>query len=252
MRKLVVSLAGLAMLVGCAPGPGGPADGAHLTGQWIVTSINGAPTLENARPTLELADGQASGSASCNRWSAAATQDGAALTIGLAAMTEMACEEAVMSQEAAFAAALARVTQVRASGANRELLDADGQVVLVLEPAPVVPDLPLEGTTWQLQTLVDADAASSTISGTTVTMTISGGVLSGRACNTFTGPVTFSGDDGLTIGPLATTRMACGEDEMRQEDTVLATLEAATTFAITGSVLSIKAPDGTALDFRGQ
>ena len=98
--------------------------------------------------------------------------------------------------------------------------------------------------------VIAQEAISSPVAGSTVTMSITDGQLSGKACNTFRGPVTVDGDS-VKAGPLMSTRMACASaDENAQEHTVLSILEAATTYTIEGSTLTLKAADGTGLEFR--
>ncbi|MEZ4770062.1 MAG: META domain-containing protein [Caldilineales bacterium] len=71
------------------------------------------------------ADGTASGSDGCNRFSTTYTQDGASLTIDQPmASTMMACEDAVMTQASAYMAALAATTGFL--GGDRQLVLTEG------------------------------------------------------------------------------------------------------------------------------
>ena len=73
--------------------------------------------------------------------------------------------------------------------------------------------------------------------------------VSGSAgCNRFTGSFTTDGDR-LSIGPLATTRMACPEPQMRIEEAVLRTLAAARRWTQTDSTLVIETGTGDRLIF---
>jgi heat shock protein HslJ len=174
----------------------------------------------------------------------------------------MGCADpAAQHQEGAFIAALGVVHNVYRSESGNGLDLSDGRtgVVLTLIPAPVTADLPLEGTTWTLDSLISAPAGagqpgsvSSTTFGTPpVTITISGGALSGKACNSFGGTVTLSADNRIHVSQLESTAMACGDDEMTQEATVFATLAAIETYTIAGARLLLMAPDGTGLGFTG-
>jgi heat shock protein HslJ len=142
------------------------------------------------------------------------------------------------------------VAGVRAAGTGVELLDATGKAVLTLAPAPAESAKPLAGTTWQLSGIIANEAVTSPVAGTTVTLTITGDQLTGKACNTFSGPVTVDGSS-FKAGPLMSTKMACDNAaETSQETQVLTTLEAATRYAIEGNTLTLKAPDGTGLEFQ--
>jgi heat shock protein HslJ len=71
------------------------------------------------------------------------------------------------------------------------------------------------------------------------------GRLSGHtSCNRLTATYTLDGTK-LTIGPIATTRMRCGEREMEQEDRVLSALEAAATARVRpDGLLELRDADG--------
>ena len=63
-----------------------------------------------------------------------------------------------------------------------------------------------------------------------------GRVSGSGGCNQFNGPVSIEGSS-LTFGPLASTRRACTEALMNQEDRFFAALDAARTYRYDGSYL---------------
>ena len=75
-----------------------------------------------------------SGSAGCNTYEAGYVIDGDSITIDAPTMTEMACEDppGVMDQESAFVASLDSVTNYTMAGGILELLNADGQTLLLM------------------------------------------------------------------------------------------------------------------------
>ncbi len=255
MRKYLIMTMGLLALVAACSSPVPAAPGASaplLDGtSWTVTAINGTATIADHRPTIAFDGDRASGLASCNQFNAGFSQSGSTVKLTPGALTAMACSpEAVMTQEQAFTAALAAVAIVRSAGAGAELLDAAGKVVLALQPAPAETPKPLTGTTWQLSGILAEAAIASPVAGSTVTLQITGDQLSGKACNTFRGKVTVDGTS-FRAGPLMSTKMACANpDEGAQETAVLGALEAATSYAIAGSTLTLKADNGTGLEFR--
>ncbi len=249
MRKYWIATVGLiASLTACAaPTPAGPAP--QLSGtNWSVTAINGRPTIAAHPPTMTFTADQVSGTTGCNSYNAGYTLNGTALTIKPAAQTAMACEDAaVMTQEQTFGTALATVAAVRTAGTGLELVDAGQKVVFAL--AAVV-NKPLEGPTWQLSAIMAKAATASPVAGSTVTLQVSGDQLSGKACNTFHGQVAIDGST-FKAGPLMSTKMACANpDESAQESAVLAAIEAATSYGVVGDILTLKAADGTGLEFR--
>lgn len=255
MKKHWIATVGLvALLTACssvtpaAPGAGAPAlDGTA----WVVTAIGGTFTLPDHQPTIAFAGDRASGLASCNQFNAGFSQSGSTVKLTPGAMTAMACSpEAVMTQEQTFTAALAATASVRSAGTDAELVDASGKVVLTLQPAPAVSPKPLSGTTWQLSAILATAATASPVAGSTVTLQITGDQLSGKACNMFRGEVKIEGST-FKVGPLMSTKMACANpDESAQETAVLTALEAVSSYAIVGDTLTVKADDGTGLEFR--
>lgn len=225
--------------------------GLELEGtSWVVTHIDGAATLASTQPTMTFTDGTVAGLASCNRYVADFTQSGGSIDLGEVAVTAMACaDEAVNAQEAAFTGALGRVSQVRGSIEAAELVDSGGTAVLSLERAAEKEPKPLVGTNWWLSGLIDGESVSSPVAGTTVTLTFTSDAVSGTACNNFRGPVSVD-QPSLTIGPLASTRMACADkNEGDQETKVLALLGAVTRYAIDGDTLTLTATDSTGVIF---
>lgn len=87
----------------------------------------------------------------------------------------------------------------------------------------------LPGTEWVLTDF----AGTPALSGGKVTLAFAeGGRVAGNgSCNRFTGSAVITGDT-LKLGPLASTRMACADNDVsRQEDTYLKALGAATRYA---------------------
>jgi heat shock protein HslJ len=90
---------------------------------------------------------------------------------------------------------------------------------------------------------------SSTVAGTEVSLDLADdGRASGTAgCNRFSGGYEVDGDS-LSFGPLAATKMFCGEDGvMEQEQRVFAALEATRSFTIDGSALTFVDEGGAML-----
>jgi heat shock protein HslJ len=100
--------------------------------EWTATGINNgkggvASLVAGSTVTLAFgADGRASGSAGCNRYTASYEPARDRLKFGAAAATRMMCATAgVMEQEQAFLAALGKVETFRMEGDRLELRGAD-------------------------------------------------------------------------------------------------------------------------------
>jgi heat shock protein HslJ len=217
---------------------GGSLDGA------VLAPIDGYPV------TLAVDEGQAGGTAACNHYGGSVTVTDGQVRLGDIGATGMACPaEGVMELEAAYLDALRRVT----TGERQEgrlLLRGEG-VELSFTPRPEVPDAALEGTVWELDTVVDGELASSTIAGSEATLELVGGQLSGTTgCNEFSGPAEVVGGR-LVSGPLASTRMAC-EGVMDQEAHILAVLEGRPAVTVDGPTLTVALDDGRGLVYRAR
>jgi heat shock protein HslJ len=75
----------------------------------------------------------------------------------------------------------------------------------------------------------------------TITFDKDGKVFGDSGCNRFTGGYTVKGDR-ITIGPLASTMMACPQPQMDAEASFLFKLQAAVSYTATKKVLKIFTP----------
>jgi heat shock protein HslJ len=115
-----------------------------------------------------------------------------------------------------------------------------------IEPGPSSPPPPaadrLDGSTWVLVS-VDGQPVRA---GTSITLAFSDGMAAGSGgCNTYTGPYAMDGP-AISVGPLASTEMACPQPVMATEAAYLAALGGVTTWAIPQD-----APVGTQLTLTG-
>jgi heat shock protein HslJ len=242
------------VLVACANEGGSAAgegtDPAALTGGWTLDAASMSaladPAPEGVSVTLAFEDGQAHGSSGCNTYSGGyEAQDDGSISFGALAGTMMACDEARMALESAYLTALGAVSAFTVDGSLQ--LSGDGVSLTytrTVSPAP----LALIGTAWSLSTIGSGDAVSSTITGTSASLTLTeDGSASGSAgCNTFHGAYTVDGDQ-LSFGPLATTRMMCPDNVMAQETAGLEGLGATASFTIDGDQLSLLDEGGALL-----
>jgi heat shock protein HslJ len=109
--KVAVAVLLALLTVACAqlqPPPKRADPQALLEGtRWQLQQLGSQTALDAHRPTLSFdATGMASGSGSCNGFTAAVTVNGKSITFGALARTEMACTGALNAQEAGFFKAL--------------------------------------------------------------------------------------------------------------------------------------------------
>jgi heat shock protein HslJ len=133
-----------------------------ITGEWELAegTADGA-ALPSSGATLQLGNGEAGGVSFCNQYFGTYRLTGAAIVFEGLGGTEMACEPDVMVAERAYLYALGTV-DTAAVGADDLVLSGD-DVRLRFTPVAPVPDSPLESTRWMLETLVQGEAASSTL-----------------------------------------------------------------------------------------
>ena len=113
------------------------------------------------------------------------------------------------------------------------------------------PPAPLEGAVWRLKEIMP-DPQSATLSRLTrpVTVRFESGRLAGfSGCNNFSGSYQLHGDR-LTIGPVASTQMACPEPGASIEQAFHAALAGTLRFALDGDVLTATSASGTTLRFQ--
>lgn len=91
----------------------------------------------------------------------------------------------------------------------------------------------LDGT-WQFVSTYDQDGyPESVVDGISLRMTLAHGKVSGRsACNSFSGSYSVISDNAVEFGPLTTTRMACGDEDMSFETNQLGAFGRAAMYVI--------------------
>ena len=249
MPRLVLPCIGAVLLAGCLAGTGGgavAADGPTLDGtHWVLMELPGRTLLPGVAVTAQFADGRLSGSDGCNRYAGPFQAEGDRLSIppSLAA-TQMACAPEVTAQAGAYVAALGATRNWRIAESRLELRDAQGQVLATFGPQPQS----LAGTSWRVTGINNGRQAVVTVlGGTEVTMQFgSDARLAGSAgCNRYTGSYE-TGAGRLSIGSVASTRMACAVPEgvMAQEQQFLAALATVASLRIEGDRLELRTSAG--------
>jgi heat shock protein HslJ len=209
---------------------------------WLLTTLNGQPALKDTIVTLNFMDGKAAGSDGCNSYTGSYTADGASIKFGQMASTMMACPDPIMKQAAAYQQALGQAATYKADAAQLTLYDANGKELAAFNAQ----SSDLAGTSWIVTGYNNGkQAVVSVMASTELTANFGAdGKLSGNSgCNTYTSSYQLEGNK-ITIGPAATTRMACEPAVMEQETQYLAALQSAATYRIDGSKMEMRTADG--------
>lgn len=217
---------------------------------FVSSATEGHDLVPGSEIRISFQDDALSVNAGCNTMNGGYSFEGSTMRVEMLATTEMGCEEQLMAQDAFLADLLTSGPTVELDG---DLLTiTSGETTLTLLDRQVAePDLPLEDTIWQLESIVSDDAVSSVPGGVESTLTFAddGTVAVDTGCNTGSGPVEV-GDGTLTFGPLAMTMRFCEGDPGEVEMVVTTTLIGDVSYEIDSDVLSIRDGDGSGLDYR--
>lgn len=238
MRKILIALLGAAVLLtACSGGSSQPAEGVTYT----ATDSTGFDLVAGSSASIVFQDGHVSLNTGCNTATGEATWSGNTLKTGDYAITEMGCEEDLMTQEGLFVELLTNGPDVTRNGETLKLSGTlpDGKHVSVTFTERE--QTPLENTHWELYGLGTDDGQTLTALPPAVSSTLAftdTEVLVEYGCNSGGGPVTIDSDT-LTFGELISTMMMCPPEAMDVEHHVTQVLQGETTYTTAGSSLTI-------------
>ena len=192
--------------------------------------------------TVRFEAGRVQGFSGCNQLMGSYTLEGERLVLGTLGGTMMACPEPAMSVERSFLGSFAGTMDFVVAGNELALTPAGGGDALKFErEAPPR----LEGTRWEVTGYNNGrQAVVGPKVGTRLTLMFDDGKVSGESgCNRFHGLYKVAGN-ALAIHALATTRMACADAVMAQEQEFLSALQSATTWDVVRGMLDMHRADG--------
>ena len=232
------------------------------TGTFVSTEVteDGKPKklVRGTLISLRFSDGQINANAGCNSMSGPARFEGGTLIVSDLAMTEMGCPGDGRHEQDQFVAEfLTAKPAYTFDGTTLKLNTA--RVGMVLGPREQVqPDLPLEGTRWNVThttqgPAVDAPAdpnaaVSAGMAPPKAYLKFGDGKVSGSdGCNRISGPADISGDV-ITFGPIVSTKMACPGVE--GTEAVHAALTGDVIWRIDHNVLTLTSASGAGLQLQ--
>ncbi|MCZ3389714.1 MAG: META domain-containing protein [Actinomycetia bacterium] len=209
----------------------------------VTVNDQSYPLVKGSQLRLSFEDGAIGASAGCNSLSGDAAWSNGTLVIDgqSLAMTEMACDEPLMRQDTWFADILtSKPTLLQDS--TTLTLTSDDTVIIFTDEEVVVPDVSLNGTVWQLDSIVAGDAASSVPEGVESNLSFGDGgeLMVSPGCNTGSGSYTATVTT-LTIGPIAMTAKACPPPASDVEADVTGLLQGDVSYSIDGDTLVLTA-----------
>ncbi len=258
-RAILVALAAALLAAGAcsrpgtAPAPADPLDGRSFVSTAVLEGGAERELVPGTRIELSFADGRLSARAGCNLLGARYRLAGGVLEIvGGVSTTEMGCDPERHEQDAWLSAFLGASPRVRLEGPDL-VLARGGTEIRFLDREVAEPDLPLEGTAWRLETLVEGEVASSVPRGLRATLLVREGRIGGfDGCNEWGARLRSAEGGELEIGPIATTLVGCRGAAAALERDVLAVMRAGRiAYEVDGSTLVLRAGDRE-LWFRGE
>jgi heat shock protein HslJ len=227
-------------------------------GEYVSSEVTGHELVPGTEISLTWTDGQLRVQAGCNTLSGNASVEDGRLRVENLGGTEMGCEPELMDQDTWLADFLAAGPEVAGTGGGFALAGAGTEIRFV--PVTQEPDLPLEGTTWVLETIQQGDVASSgTIDPESPVaggprapeLRIAQDEISGfDGCNMFRGPVEI--DDGtLRAEELLSTKRACVDPAATETARLLGELLRESSYAVEGDRLTLSSGD-LAVVFRAR
>ena len=219
------------------------ADSALSGTNWMLSTLNGQLPLPATTITLQFgADGSATGTDGCNRYTTTFTASRSTISFEPAASTMMACPPAVATQATDFMAALDAANRYQLRGGQLILLD--GTTVLATF---VAANEDLAGSIWLVTGYNNGrEAVVSPLLGADIIVNIDdANLISGNAgCNDFFASIEAA-DGEIEIGNVGATRRTCAEPAgvMEQEAEFFAALESAATFTVEGDFIELRNAD---------
>lgn len=243
-RSIAIGTLAIGTLVGCSLLPG--ALSASLNGQWQLqqgTNQGAAVPIATGHPiTLKIDGTVVGGSSACNQYGGTLEINGTTVKISALSMTEMACQDdRAMASEAAYLAALPRVTGAERDGDGLVLTGTD--VELRFTRIPPVANAELVGPLWSLDSLISGQVASTVLAAPTLQLKADGTLTASTGCRDLTGRYTVSGNTvKVTLDPY--DLIACAEPMGSQDVHVMKVIGAGGGFKIAIQANSMTATAG--------
>lgn len=253
MRTTVVLLllATAALVSACG---GGVATDSPAGREFVATTVTGHELVDGT--TLSIAfgdDGRLRAGAGCNTLGGTWTLTDGRLQVGPLETTEMGCPGDLDAQDEWLADLLAAEPTASLDG-DTLTLATDTSTVELLDRDVAVPDLPLEGTRWEVDTLVDGDSASSSATQAQATppawlrLDGDGGLEGFDGCLPIEGTAIVTGQ-GVDLEPdPPTATLDCPAQQTA--DAVRGVLTTGVQWSVDGEVLTLDAPTGEGLRLR--
>lgn len=249
--KLALPLAPMLVLglIACGGSDTGAGASVNLEeSSWVLssTTVDGdvVPASAVGEATLTFgADGRASGSTGCNRFTATWSQDGDSLAIQVGAVTQAACLSPELAlQEQAILALLPQTSLAEVLEGELRLKDSAGSTLL-----DYIAGLDgLANTSWSATGVNNQTGGveSTALTSSVTAVFAADGTMSGSTgCRDYT--AFWDADaDSIVITDVVPAGQTCSGEQATLEASYVAALESAATFILEGSALNLRDSDG--------
>ncbi len=234
---------------GCGGGASGTDPKALEGVEWtLVESSMSSVDLGAAGMTANFDGEKVYGFSGVNQYGGPYTaKDDGTLEIGELASTMMAGPEPLMRAEQAYLELLASCDGYRVEGDTLTLLTGESETLVYAKSEEVT----LPGSSWNVTSYNNGQGGVTTLvtnSGLTLEFGEDGTVSGSGGVNRYNGPYEVDGA-GITIGPVASTKMAGEPELMEQESAYLEALESSTEWKVVRGQLELRDADGSAMVF---
>lgn len=201
---------------------------------YTLAQTSGVEVPAGVSIDLRFEKGAMSHTGACNSGGGDYSVANSKLVVPQMAMTEKACDEALMTFDDTLMGFLTSSPGIVIVGDVMTLQNND--ITITWRESVPVRDAPLEGTTWSVTGTVEGDDTQS-LQTDPATIVLRGGTADVFAgCNTGTATYTVQGDV-ISWGPLLLTKKACGEVANKLEGKVIAVLQGDNQFDIEATKL---------------
>jgi heat shock protein HslJ len=185
---------------------------------FVSTTVTGRELVDRTVLRLGFDGASFSAYAGCNQMGGAWDDGGDRMIVGDGVYsTEMACEPALMEQDAWFVEFLVAGPSVDVDG-DRLVLGVGPTVIEFLDRRVAEPDLSLRGTVWRVDTIITGETAAGGFGGAEATLVFGEDSVDVAAgCNSGGATVTYVDEQTVKFGPLGLTKMLCEPDRMALE-----------------------------------